>query len=100
MTTNPFINAAAATLYIILVASFMYLGQTLFANTPDTIVAPIGMLSLFVLSAAVMAYLFLSRPVTMILGGQQREGVRLFLNTIAVFAAITIIILALLFIIK
>lgn len=95
MTKNPFLNALSASLYIVLVSTFMFYG-TQIIGPEDSVAAPIAMLSLFTLSAAVMGYIFLGQPVLLYLDGKKKEAVKLFLNTVAVFAVITVICLALL----
>ncbi len=97
MTKNPFINAIAALIYITLIASFMFYGTKHASGTPESIIIPIAMLSLFTLSAAVMGYVFLSKPLLLYLDGKKKEAVKLFLHTVAVFAVITAIAMALLF---
>ena len=94
MTKNPFLNAIFATLYITAVASFMFYGSKIFPSA-DTILAPIAMISLFTLSAAVMAYLFLLEPLQLFLDGHKKKAVNLFLQTVAVFALITFLIFVL-----
>ena len=96
MTRNPFINALAATLYISLVASIMFYGIN-HTGSVNSVVIPIAMISLFTLSAAVMGYLFLYQPLQLYLDGKKKEAVDLFLQTVAVFAGITALILTLLF---
>lgn len=96
MTKNPFINAVSATLYITLVALFMFYGSKAFP-AKDTILTPIAVLSLFTLSAAVMAYLFLYQPLMLFLDGHKKNAVNLFLQTVAVFAGITVLVFVLLF---
>lgn len=91
MTKNPFINAAAASLYIIGVATLMYNAKTFF-GPKDTFLTPIAVISLFCLSAALMGYLFLYQPLMLSLDGHKKKGVNLFLQTVAVFAGITVII--------
>ncbi|MBI3342471.1 hypothetical protein HY024_05095 [Candidatus Curtissbacteria bacterium] len=96
MTRNPFINAFAATFYITIVASVMFYGTE--HNHPNnTIIVPIAVLSLFTLSAAVMAYLFLYQPLQLYLDGKKKNAVNFFLQTIAAFGGITILVFALLF---
>lgn len=91
MTRSPFINAGAALAYIALVATVMF-------NVPkvedkvEGLIGPIAFLSLFTLSAAVMAYLFLLEPVKLIIEGKQGEGTKLFLSTLLIFAGITTLI--------
>lgn len=98
MSKNPFLNAGAATLYIIIVATVMNTASRYAPkDTPDTVMAPIAILSLFTLSAAVMGYLFVSEPLQMFLAGEKKKGVTLFLQTVAIFAVITLIVLFLAF---
>ena len=90
---NPFANAVFATLYIVLIVNGIFYAEKL-APKEDRVLIPIAMLSLFVLSAAVMGYLFLYQPATLILEGKKQEGVHFFLKTVATFAAITLALLA------
>ena len=96
MTKNPIHNALLASGYIVLVASLMFFGAR-FAGGPDSVLAPIAMLSLFVLSAAVMGCLFLLQPALMYLDGEKKEAVEFFAKTIAAFAVITAILFVILF---
>jgi hypothetical protein len=96
MTKNPVLNALAALLYIVSISSLMYFGLSNLTG-PDTILAPVAMLSLFTFSAAVMGYLFLYQPFQLYFDGKKKQGVDLFLKTMASFGIITAIALALLF---
>lgn len=92
MTKNPFWNAAFAALYIIgIVSLIQYVLAPLDVekNVEKTILIPIMMLSLFVLSAAVMGYIFFGVPVQLYLDGEKKQAVHLFLKTVAAFAGIT-----------
>lgn len=91
MTKNPFINSLAAALYIAIIASVMFYGKNIIPPGPDTIFAPIAILSLFVLSAAVMGYIFLSQPIQMYLDGSKKPALKLFGQTLVSFAVITVI---------
>src|SRR6185437_5489428 len=95
MTKNPFINAVAATLYITAVATIPFFGKSLFGSG-NSFLIPIAMISLFTLSAAVMGFLFLYQPLLLLLDGHKKKAVNLFLQTVATFAGITIIIFILL----
>jgi hypothetical protein len=71
----------------------MFYGPAIFAlfnfslpQVPE-IFAGITMLSLFVFSAATMGYIFLYQPALLILGGEKKEGAKLFLQTVAAFGA-------------
>ena len=57
---NPYLNSICAELYIIIVVLIMHLISK--PNTPDNFFDPVAGISLFVLSAAVMGYLFLGQP--------------------------------------
>jgi hypothetical protein len=87
MHKNPYLHAVAASAYIIgivlLINSF---GQL---NIEDTILAPMVMLSLLTLSAAVMGYLFVYAPLQLYLDGKKSEAVSLFFKTVVTFAVIT-----------
>jgi hypothetical protein len=88
MSKNPFLNALSATAYITLVASVMYYVPK--TNVPEnSVMIPIAILSLFVLSAAMMGYFFVYQPVQLLIEGKQKEATKLFLTTVALFACIT-----------
>jgi hypothetical protein len=93
MTKNPFINALAAIAYIAGLMSLIFYSSTLLApftlqlkQVPE-VFAGITMLSLFVFSAATMGYFFLYNPILLILGGEKKEGTKLFLQTVGAFGA-------------
>lgn len=88
MIQKSFLKASLAELYIVLLVSVMQYVQRVVPES-KTILIPIAMLSLFVLSAAVMGYLFVSEPVMLCIDGKKEEAMRLFLSTVGVFAAIT-----------
>jgi hypothetical protein len=94
MTTNPFLNALGALAYVISVVSFIHFATGFAETGPDeSVLVPIGMLSLLSLSAAVMAYIFFYQPILMLFDGKRKEAVQLFLQTIATFAALTFCVL-------
>ena len=93
---NPFVNALAASLYIIAIGLIMNFGST-HAPKDNPPLAAIAVISLFTLSAAVMGYLFCYQPAQLYFEGKKKEAVRLFLKTVAVFALITVILFGLLF---
>jgi hypothetical protein len=96
MNNSPLINAAAALLYIVALVLFIFYGLGSL-DGEDTVLAPIAMLSLFTLSAAVMGYLFLLEPARLLLGGQREEGVRLFVRTVGYFAGLVVLVCGALF---
>jgi hypothetical protein len=90
MKINPLINALLAGIYILIVVGIIYALQS--PNTPDnTILAPIFLLSLFTLSAAVMAFLFFYQPLKLYFDNHQKEAVTYFMKTVAYFAVVVII---------
>ena len=95
---NAILNALATALYIVLVASFVFYVPKIFAaDGPDTVLAPVAMLSLLVFSAALTGWLVLGRPVLWYLDGRKREAVALFGYTLAAFFGITIVAFLVLF---
>ena len=96
MTKNPYLNAGAASLYIIVIASMMRFAST-YAKPDDSFFAPIAFLSLFTLSAGFMGYAFLSQPITMFLSGEKKQAVTLFVQTLGAFGVITAVFLVLAF---
>lgn len=96
MTKNPFINALTATIYIALVATFMFYGPR-FADTKDTLLVPIAMISLLTFSAATMSFLFFYRPIQMYLDGNKKDATHFFLKTLGSFGVITALVFASIF---
>jgi len=97
VTKNPIINAGAGVLYIVVVASVMYYGTQFSGTNDNSVLAPIAALSLFSLSAAVMGYIFLFQPLQLYFDGKKKEAVNIFLQTLGIFAAITVVILLIFF---
>lgn len=89
-------SALAAFTYVAAVVVFFSLLQN--PDTPDSpamdILAPLGLLMLFVLSAAVMGLLLFGRPVMLYIDGKKNEAVRLLAWTVGSFAVITACVLA------
>jgi hypothetical protein len=97
MSRNPYLNALAAAVYIILIVVLITYGPAFVREKPDTIFAPMAILSLVVLSAAFMGYAFFLQPTLMYLEGEKREAVELFTKTLATFAVITGVVVVLAF---
>jgi hypothetical protein len=86
---NPYINSVYAEIYILIVAFIMrHVGKP---DTPDNFFTPVAALSLMVLSAAVMAYIFLSEPLLLYWDGKKKEALSFFMKTVTTFAVITAI---------
>lgn len=97
MTKNPFLNALSASAYIVLVVTIMTFVTQPLKNKPDTFFAPITFLSVLTLSVAVMAFLFFYQPLQLFIDGKKKQAVHLFVQTVGVFGAITVVVLVLLF---
>lgn len=97
MTKKPILNAFAALVYIVVVSAAMFYGTSNIGPAEDSVIAPIAMISLFTLSAAVMGYLFLSQPLQLYLDNKKKEAVEVFMRTVAIFAGFTVVILITLF---
>lgn len=90
MNKKPIINALGALLYIIAISLVVNYGPQYIESTPS-VLAPVTMLSLLTLSVAVMGYFFVLQPLQLFLSGKKKEGVKLFTETLAAFAVITVI---------
>lgn len=87
---KPIIHAAAAMGYIILLFLLLFFGISE-PDTPDTVMMPIIMISLFVFSAAIMGYLFLAEPLMLYLDGKKTEAVQFFMYTVGSFGLFTLL---------
>ncbi len=92
MTTRPIWHAIAATSYIVLIVSGIF-SLGFLDGKEETILIPMTMLSLIVLSVAVMGYLFFFEPVRLLTAGKVPEAAKFFLHTVGAFAVFTAIIL-------
>lgn len=93
MKWNPILNAVAASTYIATLVTFMHFIESRRHDTPDTLIDGMGFISLFVLSVAVMAFLFFYQPVTMLIENKKAEAMSYFLKTLGVFGVITVVVL-------
>ena len=93
MTKNPLYNALLAIAYIAALVTSVFYGSKLLQGLEETIFLPMGFLATFVLSAALMAYLFFYQPVILFLDNQREKAVKLFLQTVAIFAALTALVI-------
>lgn len=93
MTKNPFLNAGAAAAYIGAVVLFI---SQMPGPDPDTILLPVAMLSLLVLSVLFMTYCFFLVPFQLYFEGKKAEAVAFFSNTVLSFAGIVVVLLAVL----
>ncbi|MDO8579529.1 MAG: hypothetical protein Q7R72_01505 [bacterium] len=85
MKKHPFTHATLAALYIVIIV-FGINSVTEFVTPRETLLIPITMLSLFVLSTAVMGFLFIYEPFRLFFDNQKQQAVRFFLQTVGFFA--------------
>lgn len=97
MLKNPFLNSIFAIIYIFIVVGIFSLMEQVQKNEPDTILAPLLVLSLLTLSVVVMAYLFFYKPLQLFIENKKKEALDYFSNTLVGFAIITVIIVLVLF---
>ncbi len=90
MSQNPFINALVAAGYISLLVTLIFNSPKLITDNELGMMAPILFLSLFVISAALMGYLFVYQPVRLLIENKQKEATKFFLTTVFSFACITV----------
>lgn len=96
MSRNPIINALSALAYIILIVTIFNLLTHTLKDKPDTVGAPLTVLSLLTLSVSVMAYLFFYQPLQLFIEGKKNQAVNLFVQTVGIFAVFTVAVLILL----
>lgn len=90
---NPYISAGAASAYIALIALFInYVPR--FESQGSPAFAAFTMLSLLVLSVAVMGFLFFYEPLSLYMEGRRAESIKHFFRTVAMFVCIVMMIFA------
>jgi hypothetical protein len=97
MKWNPYLNALAAAAYIGLLVLFLHTIEALRHDTPDTWIDGIGFISLFVFSAAMMAFLFFYQPLVRLIDHKPSEALSYFLKTLGTFGVILVGVLVLVF---
>lgn len=95
MRWNPVLNALAASAYIGTIVLFLHFIESVRRDTPDTILDGLGLILLFVFSAAVMAFLFFNQPVSLLIEERKNEAAAYFLKTLSIFGLITAVVLML-----
>ncbi|MFZ3012027.1 MAG: hypothetical protein WA060_03490 [Minisyncoccia bacterium] len=95
---KPFVYALAAAVYIVLIVSIMNIATSFLPKDDSGSLLPLMMmLSLFVLSAAVMGFIFLSEPFRLYMDNRKQEGVVFFVRIVGIFACFVVGFLVLLF---
>ncbi|MES2315830.1 MAG: hypothetical protein V4486_03840 [Patescibacteria group bacterium] len=94
---KPFLHALGAALYIVVIVFVVQTVTSALKSQNQSIIIPMVMLSLFVLSAAIMGYIFLSEPLKLYLDGHKHEATVFFGKTVAMFACFVALFAILLF---
>jgi hypothetical protein len=84
---NPYIHAVLAGLYIVAVVFVM----STFVDVPaleGTLLLPIAMLSLLVLSVTMMAFLFGYKPFQLYFDNRKQEALSFFVKTVLTFSCL------------
>jgi hypothetical protein len=86
---KPILYAFVAVAYIVFIVSII--NFTKYLTLKESILMPMVMLGVFVLSAAFMGFLFLSQPLTLYLDGQKKEALSFFGKTLGFFACFVVL---------
>ncbi len=84
-------DALSTVVYIAAVSSFMFYAQGTLGGKEDTVFAPITMLTLLVLSAAVTGSLVFGRSVLWYLDGNKREAILLLAHKLVVLLVVFVV---------
>ena len=94
---KPFLHALSAILYIVVIVLIVMMFDGRMPEE-ETILIPMTVLSLLVLSVAVMGFLFVYEPLRLFIENKRQEAVSFFGKTIGFFACFIVILLALSFV--
>lgn len=94
---KPFLHALGAALYIVGIVFVAQIVGGALKDQNETIIIPMTMLSLFVLSAAVMGFLFLSEPLYLLAENRKQEAITFFAKVVGFFACFVAVFTVLLF---
>lgn len=83
---KPFLHATGSALYIVFIVTLLQVATSFFKEIEGTFAVPMTMLSLFVLSAAIMGYFFLSEPLFLLFDGKKKEALMYFAKVVGFFA--------------
>lgn len=89
------LHAVGALAYIVAIGTLMSNAERWFGKVPEAF-APVIVLSMLVVSAAVMGMLVFGRPVMLYIDGKKREAVALIAYTVGSLAAFTALLIAVL----
>jgi hypothetical protein len=85
------INSLSTFLYIVLLVSAVFFLGRVNPQIEETVFLPIGMLTLFVFSAALTSALVFGRPIMWYLGGKKKEAFQLLASTLVIILLLAVI---------
>ncbi len=94
---KPFLHALGAALYIVVIVFVVQTVTSALKSQNETIIIPMTMLSLFVLSAAIMGFLFLSEPLYLLAENRKQEAIAFFAKVVGFFACFVAVFTIILF---
>lgn len=97
LVKRAMVNAVGTAVYILLVASFMFFLESRFADEPDTLLAPVSALLLFVCSAAITGFLVVGKPAMLYVDGRKKESLLLLGYTLGMLIIFTLVAFTFLF---
>ena len=96
---KPFLRALGAALYIVVIVFVAQAVGSVLKSENDSIIIPMTMLSLFVLSAAVMGFLFLYESIQLLSENKKKEAIVFFAKVVCFFACFVVVFVILLFLV-
>lgn len=93
------LSALGVTAYTTGIGSLLFNAKYIFGDRPDTVLAPISLLTLLVLSVGIVGTLIFLRPILVYLDGKKAEAVKLLTATLAWLALFTAVLLIVQFVI-
>jgi len=94
---KPFLYALGAALYIALIVFVVQIVSVAIKSQDGTILVPMTLLGLFVLSAAIMGFFFLSEPLYLLMENKKQEAIIFFAKIVGFFACFLAVFVLLLF---
>lgn len=95
MSQNPFKNALVAAGYISILVTLIFNSPHFISDNELGMMLPVIILSVFVISAALMGYVFLYTPGRLFMEGKHKDASKLFFSTLVAFALIIALIVLL-----
>lgn len=88
-------NAGATTLYVFVIASFLFYAETFLGTEgkADTLLAPVIMLLLLVISAGFTGFAVLGKPAMWYLDGKKKDALHLLATTLFLLLLVALVLI-------